>query len=132
MNIEDKIARIENGSLPWEEWDHYNHLLLALYYLFVEKNEFAALTKTRCALIRYGVLIGHHDACRLRYNETMTMFWILEIQKFIARNPERTLSELDSLLLQSELMEKGFINRHYSAEILSSPQAMATYVSPDN
>ncbi len=130
MNIETTVAHIENGTLPWEEWNHYNHLLLALYYIFTEEDEFVALTKTRCALTRYGTLANKEYVCPLRYHETMTVFWCFEIKKFISKHQGKTLDQIEELLSKSELLEKGYINKFYSTEVLISSKAKAIYIAP--
>lgn len=132
MKIENTIARIEDGTLPWEEWNHHNHLLLALYYLFTEENEFLALSKIRCALIRYGTLANKTYACNSRYHETITVFWVFAINHFISNHPNKSIEEIETLLSQSELASKEYINKYYPPELLASSEARALYVPPRN
>jgi hypothetical protein len=128
MEIKNLIADIENGRLPKRDWNHYTHLLLALYHLFNDSSEYDAIAKIRCTLIRYGTLISDEFICPIKYHETLTRFWISEMKKFIDGNKEKTFEELDAAMQTSALFSKDYIFNFYTKEILDSSEARATFV----
>ncbi len=130
MEIKQLVTDIEQGTLPYENWNHSNHLLLALYYVFTEEDVYTSLAKTKCSLIRYATLVNPKYDCTLRYNETITVFWIYQMKEFISKNPDKNLEELVILLQKSELRAKEYIYKFYDRETVHSTNAQATYISP--
>ena len=128
MEIKEFIEKFESASLPKEEWNHWGHLRLALYYLYNEKTKHAAITKIRCGLIRYAVLTNPDYNCSERYHETITRFWIHKVSEFIRLNKNKTLYGLEELVKKSQLMNKEYILKFYTQNQLDSPEYRAVFM----
>lgn len=130
MTLDVLINRFISATLLKEDWNHINHIRVALYYAFKEKNEYKAISQVKCGLIIYASRINPFYGCDSRYHETKTVFWVKEIKKFITQNPGKRLKTLDKLILKSEMISKDYILKHYSEEVLDSDIARAMYLHP--
>ena len=82
-----------------------------------------AMEKLRTTLARF---IAHHGASG--YNETLTRFWLIQIEKRI----DRTACLQESVRrVKAELGRKEMIYEFYSREKLNSPEAKQGWVEPD-
>ncbi len=128
LSIKELISEFESGKLPKDDWHHMEHLRVALYYVFHEQDIYSALTKMRCGLIRHGVLRDVPSVCKDAYHETITFFWMFQLEYFIKRNKEKSFEQLEELLDFSEFAKKDYIYKFYDQETLSSTEARATYI----
>lgn len=116
------VERLERCLLGPGEFHHHDHLTVAVAYLYAAGFE-AALEKLRATLARF---IAHHGASG--YHETLTRFWLLQIEKRI----DRTVCLQESVgKVTEELARKEMIYEYYSRERLNSPQARQEWVEPD-
>ena len=132
MSIEELVNQFETGTLPQPQWTHEAHLKIALYYMYNEKDHFSALTKMRCGLIRYGALRNPQIVCVLRYNETITLFWMYKMHMFVDHNKGKTMlfEDLWNLFLKCPVAEKEYIYKFYDKEDLHSDRSRASWTSP--
>ena len=116
------VERLERCLFSPSEFHHQDHLAVAVAYLYAASFE-PALEKLRTTLARF---ITHHGASG--YNETLTRFWLLQIEKRI----DRTLCLQESVRrVRAELGRKEMIYEFYSREKLNSAQAKQEWVEPD-
>jgi hypothetical protein len=124
------VREFEACTLPRAEWTHHAHLVVALCYLV--RHEEAQATK----LIRDGIK-RYNEACGIKttktsgYHETITLFYIRAIGKFLlAANPDCTLAALANSLI-SACGHKNLPLEYYSRERLMSGQARTRWLEPD-
>ena len=119
LTLVDKLERCL--FLP-SEFHHKDHLAVAVAYLYGSDFD-AAMDKLRTTLARF---ISHHGAAG--YNETLTRFWLLQVEKLI----DRGLCLQESVhRARAELSKKEMIYDFYSREKLNSPEAKQGWVEPD-
>ncbi|HEV2961493.1 MAG TPA: hypothetical protein VG649_06690 [Candidatus Angelobacter sp.] len=116
------VERLERCLFSPSEFHHQDHLAVAVTYLYASDFE-AAMEKLRTTLARF---IAHHGASG--YNETLTRFWLIQIEKHI----DRTVCLQESVRrVKAALGRKEMIYEFYSREKLNSPQAKQEWVEPD-
>lgn len=65
-----------------------------------------------------------------KYHETMTRAWILAVRHFMEATPSS--ESADAFIEQNpEMLDSKIMMTHYSAELLFSAEARATFVEPD-
>jgi hypothetical protein len=119
-------AAFEAGAFAPADFSHRAHVRLAYVYL-ADCDVNLALERYRAALVGF---LSHHDIPAGKYHETLTRAWILAVHHFMHRSPEATSAddfiERNPLLLDSKIMLT-----HYSASLLFSDAARASFVEPD-
>lgn len=124
------LKSFEERTLSKTDWTHAAHLTVGLYYCFhhpfgVAKN-----------LMRDGIywLNDTHGTANTDssgYHETITIFWLETVAKFLEQNKEqKSLAFLANKLINS-FDNTGLPLKFYSRELLFSPEARAHYVEPD-
>ena len=128
LSAEDRRfqADVEGCRIAAASFDHRSHLRLA-YTFLAEHGDDAASALMRDTLLRF---LAHHAIDPSKYHETITRAWILAVRHFMAKTPASPSSdafiERNPILLDSKIMLT-----HYSAELLFSPDARASFVEPD-
>jgi hypothetical protein len=127
----DRLARaFENCTLPPSEFTHSAHLTVALWYLYHYSGKEAA-TRIREGIKRYNAANGGASTPEGGYHETITMFWIFVIGKYLLLEDARlSLVELASRLT-AKYSDKRLLFEYYSRERLFSIEARAGWVEPD-
>ncbi len=75
-------------------------------------------------LVRFS---SHHSASS-KYHETLTRFWMEQVEKRL----DRSVCLGESVRrVQSELGDKNMIHRYYSADRLNSAEAKERWIEPD-
>ncbi|MDT7604310.1 MAG: hypothetical protein QOF61_2307 [Acidobacteriota bacterium] len=121
--IETLVRGFESCSV--EDFNHGSHLVVALWYL-VRLPEAEAFDRMRAGLRRFA---AHHNSNL--YHETITIFWLKQVQDFRARAvSHRPLHELANQLLAS-LPDTRLVFDYYSPELLWSDAAKNSWVEPD-
>ena len=116
------VERLERCLFWPSEFHHKDHLAVAVTYLYAGNFD-AAMEKLRTTLARF---ISHHGVSG--YNETLTRFWLLQVEKRI----DRQLCLQESVRrVTAELGRKEMIYEFYSREKLNSPEAKQGWVEPD-
>jgi len=109
------------------ELDHRAHLMVALCYL--RRMPFqAAHARTRTNLKRF---LDHHSVDPRKYNETMTIFWLKVVDRFLVASRESTPVEAMAEALLKSHDDSRLIYSHYSRELLASDRARTAWVEPD-
>ena len=111
----DEVRRFECCEYGLQEFEHQEHLKLAWTYLQLYGYE-AALVRMREGLLRFS---AHHN--QSGYNETITVFWMRNLQAHCRENPVEVLRKADKQLLF----------RHFSRERAMSEEAKRKWIEPD-
>jgi hypothetical protein len=109
---------------PGGEFGHREHLRLAWRELREHERE-VALARIETAIRHVAAAHGAPD----KYHRTMTEAWAALVGHHLAEEPGLTF---DAFLERFPgLLDGGLLTRHWSAELLASPAARATWVDPD-
>ncbi len=115
--------RLERCLLGKEEFHHRDHLTVAVVYLYASDLE-TARDRMRASLKRFA---AHHKVTGL-YHETLTRFWLLQVDQRLDRN----LCLRDSVRsIQQRLGDKNLAFEYYSRERIDSKGARESWLEPD-
>lgn len=123
----DFRAAFESGGVLPEQLDHRAHVRLAYVYLVEHEAEEAG------ARMRSGLqaFLQHHGITPAKYHETLTRAWILAVRHFMERSPGAS-SAADFMVANPDLLDSRIMLTHYSASVLFSAEARASFVEPDS
>ena len=117
------VDGLERCLLAKEEFHHRDHLTVAVVYLYASDLE-SSMDRMRSSLKRFA---AHHGVTGL-YHETLTRFWLLQVEQRLDRN--RCLE--DSVReVQEQLNDKNLAFEYYSRERIESKEARETWLQPD-
>lgn len=126
-DIEAVVRGFESCTLPPSELDHGAHLTVALWYLS-RLTDAEAANRIRAGLYRF---LDHHGIGREKYNETVTLFWIKMIRKFLDdADINRSLADIANEAI-ALLGDSRLAFDYYSKERISSETAKSAWVEPD-
>jgi hypothetical protein len=129
--IESFIVAFEARTLPKPRWTHQAHLLVALWYNLRHKTD-DALNIVRENIKRYNEAVGTQNTEASGYHETITVFYMWAVRKFIAdANPGASLVELANSLIRGKCAAKSFPFEYYSRDLLLSSEARMKWIEPD-
>jgi hypothetical protein len=124
------VREFEACTLPRAEWTHRAHLTVGLCYL-LRHDEAAATRLIRDGIKRYNRAMGVETTPTGGYHETITLFYVRVIGKFLARaRRDCTLAALANALVL-ECGDRELPLAHYSRERLMSREARRRWVEPD-
>lgn len=128
LSAEDADFReaFETGRVPPEQFNHRAHVRLAYAYL-VESDPEAAGARMRSALQAF---LRHHGIAPEKYHETLTRAWILAVRHFMERSSGSASAE-EFMAGNPEILDSKIMLTHYSATVLFSAEARASFVDPD-
>ena len=123
--IVDLVRRFESCAIRPEDFRHYQHLTVALWY--VQKFPYdIASEKMRSGIQKLAAAYG-----KTGYHETITWFWLLIVREFAADSASaESICDLANRLAAS-CTGKKVINEYYSADLLTTPDAKEHWVEPD-
>lgn len=128
--VETLVRDFESCALGRELWTHAAHLKVALWYLLRHEWD-EAVALTRRGIKRYNAASGVADTPTSGYHETLTLFWLHTVRRFLesrrddARDPDDLADELTTTA------DKNLPLEFYTRELLMSPEARAAWVAPD-
>jgi hypothetical protein len=124
------VRRFEDCTLPREEWTHAAHLTVALWHL-LQFDWPEAVARVRRSIKRYNAAHGIHATPTGGYHETLTIFWLHAVRTYLEaeRNEARALVRLANELAATA--DRSLPLKHYTRELLFSPEARAAWVEPD-
>jgi hypothetical protein len=121
------VRRFESCELPTADFNHREHLIVALCYLR-RADDGAALARLRAGIKRYAAA---HGVSPSLYNETITVFWLRRVRAFIARAGDCPgLAELANRLAE-ECGGSRLVYDYYSRGAVDSEAARRGWVEPD-
>lgn len=121
----DFRSAFEACTLPPGQFNHAAHVRLAYVYL-AESDPESAVRKMRAALLHF---IEHNGIPREKFHETITRAWVLAVGHFMGRS--RSTSFADFIARNPDLLDTRIMLTHYSASVLFSEGARASFVEPD-
>jgi hypothetical protein len=119
------VSAFEACSFHPSEFRHYQHLTVALWYVWrLSPDE--AIAKMTKGIRRLAETYG-----KMGYHETITLFWLRIVANFVAEHRQKTsLTAIANALIDS-CNDKDLIGQFYSAELLATDKAKAEWVEPD-
>ena len=125
--VEGVVRRFESCELPPAEFNHREHLLVALCYL-LRAGDAEALGRLRAQL---GEYVAAHGINPSLYHETITVFWLRRVRAFVERAGAGP--DLAGMVnsLAAECGSSRLIYDYYSGELLDSEAARRGWVEPD-
>jgi hypothetical protein len=124
------VREFEACTLPRAEWTHRAHLTIGLWHLLRHDPQ-AATRLIRDRIKRYNKACGVETTPTSGYHETITLFYIWAISKFLAHaDRDCTLAALANLLV-NECGDRDLPLAYYSRERLMSWEARTHWVEPD-
>ena len=128
--IRELVSQFESCALPCERWTHRAHLTIALWYL-LRYEELEATRVVRRNIRRYNLAHGIKETPTGGYHETITLFYVWAIARFLAHTDrDCTLAALANTLV-CECGERELPFAYYSRERLMSWEARTRWVEPD-
>lgn len=134
MNAKSAIAlvrRFEDGSLPKGEWTHTAHFVMASWYcLHFPLPE--AVQRIREGIRRYNESVGGKNTDESGYHETVTLFFVITISRFIiVTGVDSWDDEALERLLEQDFCKKDYVCRYYAADVLADKEARLRWVEPE-
>jgi hypothetical protein len=117
------VDRLERCLLAKEEFHHRDHLTVAVVYLYASTLE-TSMDRMRSSLKRFA---AHHGVTGL-YHETLTRFWLQQIEKRLDRSQ---CLEQSVRKVREQLNDKNLAFKYYSRERIESKEARETWLQPD-
>jgi len=124
---EDRAFRsaFEGCTIAPSQFNHEAHVRLAFVYL-TEGDVDLAVQKMRDALLNF---LQHNGVPQSKFHETLTRAWVLAVQHFMNRSTSTSAS--DFIAKNQQLLDSKIMLTHYSASVLFSADARASFVEPD-
>jgi len=123
------VSAFETCTLPREEWNHRAHLTVGLWYL--SKHEKAQATNLiRESIQKYNHACGIIQTNDSGYHETITLFYVWLVSKYLGSVSKSSIVEIMNGLLNT-YGDKRFPLEYYSKERLMSWEARTSWVEPD-
>lgn len=123
----DVVRRFESCELPTADFNHREHLLVALCYLLRMGNA-DALSYLRARIGRYAAAHGINPSL---YHETITVFWLKRVRAYLKRTGAGLgLAEMTNALA-AECGSSRLVFDYYSKELIDSEAARREWVEPD-
>lgn len=125
--IEAVVRGFELCQTPKDEFPHQSHLTVAVWYL--RRLTFDQATeRMRSGLYRF---LDHHGIGRQKYHETLTIFWMKVISRFMKElDPELSLLEVTNNVLE-RLADSHLPNDYFSPVRRNSAEARVRWLEPD-
>src|SRR5947209_10728615 len=124
--IEAVVRGFEFCTTQPQDFNHRSHLTVAFAYLHLSQLSVAeTLERMRAALYRF---LDHNHVDRLKYNETITLFWIKLIRSFLDRaDITRSVNDIANEMIEV-YGNSQLIFEYYSKQILSSEEARKMWI----
>jgi hypothetical protein len=131
LQIENLVQAFEERTLPFTSWTHEAHITIAYWYL-TQFDLPTATGRIRNGIQAYNLANGVAQTPTRGYHETITLFYIWAIGKFLAENPVRPSAlEMVNKLLATPCSSRLFPFEFYSRERLFSWEARTGWLEPD-
>ena len=127
LSEEDRNFRsaFEACTFAPSQFNHEAHVRLAYVYL-VESDVESAVQRMREALLNF---LEHNGIPRSKFHETITHAWVLAVRHFMNRSS--STSSTNFIARNQALLDTKMMLTHYSASVLFSSDARASFVEPD-
>jgi len=127
LSQEDRSFRsaFEACTVTPLQFNHEAHVRLAYVYL-VESGVESGVQRMRETLLH---VLERNGIPRSKFHETITRAWVLAVRHFMDRST--STSSADFIAKNQELLDSKIMLTHYSASVLFSSDARASFVEPD-
>ena len=125
--VVEVVRRFESCELPPANFNHREHLLVALYYL-TRMDEKDALELVRARINAY---VRAHGVNPSLYHETVTVFWLKRVRAYLERAPAGLGLAGMVNALAAECGRSRLIFDYYSKELIDTETARREWVEPD-
>ena len=131
-HVPELVARFESGTLPREEWTHHAHLTVGLWYASRLPYD-EALRAVSDGIRRLNAAHGVPTTPTRGYHETITRFYVRVLRKYVTNEEEKPVGDwpLRVARLLARYGDRDLPLRHYTKELLMSPEARFGWVEPD-
>ena len=119
------VSAFEACSFHPSEFRHYQHLTVALWYVWHLPYAEAAKKMTG-GIRRLAETYG-----KTGYHETITLFWVRMVSNFAAASDRHLSLAATANQLIETYNNKELIGEYYSSDLLASARAKAEWVEPD-
>ena len=131
LTLKDLVAHFETQTLPATQWTHEAHLMVGLWHVY-HYPFWEAHCLMKAKIMAYNQAAGTPNAANRGYHETMTLFWLLQLNRFLeSAQKDQPIETLATQLLESESSSRHLHVAYYSSDVLFSVKARATWVMPD-
>jgi hypothetical protein len=128
--IDSLIHAFQECSLPRSQWNHAAHLTVGLWYLFYDSEQ-EAIDAVRNGIKNYNSAQGIETTRNSGYHETLTMFWVGIIRRYLAEESRnRSMVSLVNGLI-AKYADHTLPFRYYTRDRLMSWEARNNWVEPD-
>ena len=125
--VAEVVRRFESCELPPADFNHREHLLVALCYL-LRMGDADALDHMRARIKKYAASHGVNPSL---YHETVTVFWLKRVRAYLERaGAGLALAEMTNALA-AECGSSRLVFDYYSRELIDSETARREWVEPD-
>ena len=125
--VEEVVRRFESCELPPADFNHREHLLVALCYL-LRMGDAEALSHMRARIGSYAAAHGVNPSL---YHETITAFWLRRVRAYLGcAGAGCGLAEMTNALA-AECGSSRLVFDYYSRELFDSEAARREWVEPD-
>ncbi|MBD1883237.1 hypothetical protein [Microcoleus vaginatus] len=136
--IDSLIHAFQEGNLSRSQWTHEAHLTVALWYLCYDSEQ-EAINAIRNGIKRYNSAQGIETTKNSGYHETLTLFWVRTIRRYLAdESQNRSIVHLANGLiakyadsLRDSSASRNLPFRYYTRDRLMSWEARNSWVEPD-
>ena len=125
--VEEVVRSFESCELPPAEFNHREHLLVALCYL-QRMGDAEALARIRAGIGKYAEAHGINPSL---YHETITVFWLKRVRACVGRAGSGLGLAGMTNALAEECGDSRLIFDYYSKELIDSEAARRGWVEPD-
>ncbi|MEG4814823.1 hypothetical protein [Microcoleus sp. K5-D4] len=128
--IDSVIHAFQECNLSRSQWTHEAHLTVALWYLFYDSEQ-EAINAIRNGIKRYNSVQGIETTKNSGYHETLTLFWVRTIHRYLAdESRNRSIVHLANGLI-AKYADRTLPFRYYTRDRLMSWEARNNWVEPD-
>ena len=124
------LDQFERGTLPKPIWTHAAHLAVGTWYL-VTFPEGAAIDRVRTGIQHYNVCVGTANTEDGGYHETLTLFWLRMIGRFLDRCSKGDKLDKVRSVVEEFGGQRDLFRQYYSFDVVASREARARWVPPD-
>jgi hypothetical protein len=126
------VARFEDCTLLKGEWTHRAHLTVGLWYASRLPYE-EAVVAMRTGILRLNEAHGVPTTPTRGYHETITRFYLRVLCDYVAGDEATPTAPWEDRVarLLARYGGRDLPLRHYSKDLLLSPQARIGWVEPD-
>jgi hypothetical protein len=130
QQIEAIALAFLDRTLPKSAWTHAAHFA-SVMWLIVKRPDVDVTVAMPQFIRAYNAVTGTVNSETSGYHETITQASIRAARSFCNTAGDYSLAERCNMLMSSPLGKSGWILRHWSKELLFSPEARRAWVEPD-